>query len=80
MDVMATILKSNIKLVTDNIQDDVTALETLTSDMKEVSYRQVIECIKETQRSMIDNLQRIRKRTRIYDANFRKLSSLFSGK
>jgi len=60
---------------TAEIEQDAEALESLTDEINNVDYKLLIEMIKETQRSTVDNLNRIRSRTRIYDANFRKLKT-----
>jgi len=44
-------------------QNDIDILETRTDDMEGVSYKSLIEMTKAAQRSALDNLDRIRKRT-----------------
>jgi len=63
-------VEANLKWI-----ETVKELELLTDDMNEVSYESLIEMTKGAQTSTIDNLERIRKRCRIYDANFRAIGT-----
>jgi len=59
-----------------SLNGKVTELEKSTEGLTDVSYKSLIEIIKEAQHLAFENLNRIRLRTtRIYDANFRKLAS-----
>jgi len=63
-------VEANLKSI-----ETVKELELLTDDMNEVRYESLIEMTKGAQTSTTDNLERIRKRCRIYDANFRAIGT-----